>query len=655
MTPVPDQFWEIAVRERFVNEATANSASSLSLSRGWSAEQTARDHLALSPAIIGIIQALLHPRDQIPGYELLGHLGHGGMGAVYRARQLAFNRTVALKTVLVGADANPASLQRFEQEAQTIGRLVHPHLVTAYDFTRVGGRFALAMEFLDGRDAERWRQGRLVSERQVWGLIRQAAAGLAHAAAAGVIHRDVKPSNLLLVPPPLGFSLPPGVPLLKVADFGLALLQDAGATSTRITRENATVGSPLYMSPEQLRGARVDHRADIYALGVTAYYLLTGETPLDGLSMAQICARKLHGDSDDLAGAGASLSELSCGLVRWMMQREANDRPASYEVIFQRIDEILPQLPPEPSIDTQDFDARPVAETPTDPFSATQVVPAPGMATQDLSFRGPDRLAETVDVGRAGQTPVALVQPPAEPPVVATGPRVSRRTVLLGSVAVALMVLGGSALRRRRRAPSTAAWVPSGWAVQCFDGQTITGWRVDHGQWVPGVPNDDGGRVLAGSQGAIAYSLVKPDATGKQVPLRGFRLIALVQPRSTAAAELQWALIGGADNATATRYVVRIDQKQATVGARPSFHGPLTKMIASRDLPPTEGRYEIKLELHGAQAKVYINGTELATVPPPSGAVTPEFYLATESTSDQPADGRAWFSDIAVEELQPKM
>ncbi len=137
------------------------------------------------------------------------------MGAVYRARQLAFNRTVALKTVLVGSDANPASLQRFEQEAQTIGRLVHPHLVTAYDFTRVGGRFALAMEFLDGRDAERWRQGRLVTERMVWSLIRQAAAGLAHAAAAGVIHRDVKPSNLLLVPPPLGFSLPPGVPLSR--------------------------------------------------------------------------------------------------------------------------------------------------------------------------------------------------------------------------------------------------------------------------------------------------------------------------------------------------------------------------------------------------------------------------------------------------------
>jgi len=128
MTPVLDQFWEIAVRERFVSEAVASDATRIGLEKGWSPEQVARDHLAISPAIIGIVQALRFPHDQIPGYELLGHLGHGGMGAVYRARQLAFNRTVALKTVLVGADANPASLQRFEQEAQTIGRPIPEYI-----------------------------------------------------------------------------------------------------------------------------------------------------------------------------------------------------------------------------------------------------------------------------------------------------------------------------------------------------------------------------------------------------------------------------------------------------------------------------------------------------------------------------------------------
>lgn len=279
-----DDFWTIAVRERLVTEAIALDAAEAALSRGWSAEQTAREHTALNPAVMGIIQALQHPRDQVPGYELLSHLGHGGMGVVYKARQLAFNRTVALKTILVGPDANPTSLQRFEQEAQTIGRLVHPHLVTAYDFSRAGGRYALAMEFLDGQDAERWRETRVPSERVVWCLIRQAVAGLAHAAAAGVIHRDIKPSNLLLVPPPVGFSMPPGVPLLKVADFGLALLQDASLQSTRLTNENTTLGSPIYMAPEQLKGSRVDHRADIYAVGATAYYLLAGQCPFEGLN-----------------------------------------------------------------------------------------------------------------------------------------------------------------------------------------------------------------------------------------------------------------------------------------------------------------------------------------------------------------------------------
>lgn len=663
MTPDRDQFWEIAVRERFIDEATADEAARIGQARGWAPEQVARDHLGISPAIIGIVQALRAPQDQIPGYELLGHLGHGGMGAVHRARQLAFNRTVALKTVLVGADANPASLQRFEQEAQTIGRLVHPHLVTAYDFMRVGGRFALAMEFLDGRDAERWRQGRLVSERLIWSLIRQAAAGLAHAAAAGVIHRDVKPSNLLLVPPPLGFSLPPGVPLLKVADFGLALLQDAGATSTRITRENATVGSPLYMSPEQLQAARVDHRADIYALGVTAYYLLTGETPFDGLSMAQICARKLNADPHDLSLKRDDISKLSCDLVHWMMQRDPADRPANYEVIFQRIDEILPRLPSESVPIAPEFSESMDVPTPVDRFSATQVVDAPIPQTIDLPAREPNRLAATFDTANAGTTardPVASSSVASKATPAAAGspeaiPRkwFSRRSWLVAAATAAVVIAGAVVNRKRRRARPASGWVTGDWALQCYDGRTLDGWTINHGQWVPGVPNGDGGRVMSGNQGAISFPLTRPDESGKAVPLRGFRMIALVLPRMASAAEVQWALVGGIDPKTAPRYVVRIDSQQASVGTRNSFHGPLETPIAQRPLPPTRGRYEVKLELHGGATIVFINGAELAVVPPPTEAVTPEFFLASESNSEQNAEEAAWFSDIAIEELRP--
>ncbi len=161
------------------------------------------------------------------------------------------------------------------------------------------------MEYIAGVDADRWiREHAPAPERVVWGIVRQAASGLAYAASAGVIHRDIKPANLLLTNPPPGFPLEPGVPLVKIADFGLALLESAGDERTRLTMDNMAVGSPHFMAPEQLGGGRVDHRADIYGLGATAYCLLTGQRPFDGLSLIQILSHKLHEDPAPSARCG---------------------------------------------------------------------------------------------------------------------------------------------------------------------------------------------------------------------------------------------------------------------------------------------------------------------------------------------------------------
>ncbi len=660
MSPPLDDFWTIAVRERLVTEAIALDAIEAARSRGWSAEQTARDHTALNQAVIGIIQALQHPCDQVPGYELLSHLGHGGMGVVYKARQLAFNRTVALKTILVGPDANPISLQRFEQEAQTIGRLVHPHLVTAYDFSRAGGRYALAMEFLDGQDAEQWRETRVPSERVVWCLIRQAVAGLAHAAAAGVIHRDIKPSNLLLVPPPVGFSMPPGVPLLKVADFGLALLQDASVQSTRLTNENTTLGSPIYMAPEQLKGSRVDHRADIYAVGGTAYYLLTGQSPFEGLSMSQIYGQKLYGEPQPIETLRADLSSESVTLVAWLMTREVDQRQGDYQAILQRIDEVLPKLPPE-----RDHGEEPApssagttpTDSPLDRYSQTQVVAIPGQTVRpshppvvhSRAFASVPELAATLDSPLAIRIPEPVVRP--------TAPRqLGRRAWIIGGVLITVMAVGIAWIAWPPAPQPDAAvpnWQPTGWATECYDGRTLTGWKVERGTWIPGVKDGEGATILAGSHGAISFPFLRP-LEGQVVPLYGFRLVVLVDPHNAGAVEVQWALNSEGERKSASRYVVRLAQGQLSLGTRDAFHGPLVVTSATRDLPTGNQRYEIKLEQHGGNAWVFLNGDEVGVCPAPRYIQTPEFFLAAEPASGAKSDEPAWFSDIVLEELGPQ-
>src|SRR6185295_10214641 len=151
-------------------------------------KQTLPSQLALQKGLldatqIDIVETLLHPTETVPGYEILGTLGHGGMGVVYRARQLNLKRVVALKTVLMSKAGDTVSLQRFEQEAQAVAQLMHPHIVAAYDFGRHEGRLYFAMELVTGEDAhELIRRRGPLDEWTTWGLVRQAAAGLAHAA-----------------------------------------------------------------------------------------------------------------------------------------------------------------------------------------------------------------------------------------------------------------------------------------------------------------------------------------------------------------------------------------------------------------------------------------------------------------------------------------
>jgi hypothetical protein len=204
-----------------------------------------------------------------PHLEIQALLGRGGMGAVYKARHLKLDRLVALKILAPEAGRDPAFAERFLREARVLARLDHPGIVAVYDFGESGGLYFLVMQLVEGTDLRQVLRAGRVSPREALAIVPQLCEALQYAHDHGVVHRDVKPENILL----------DSKGRVKVADFGLAKL--AGPAGSLLTGSGQVMGTPHYMAPEQVeRPLEVDHRADIYSLGVVFYELLTGELPL---------------------------------------------------------------------------------------------------------------------------------------------------------------------------------------------------------------------------------------------------------------------------------------------------------------------------------------------------------------------------------------
>lgn len=210
----------------------------------------------------------------IPGYEVLEELGHGGMGTVYRARQLSLNRLVALKVISAGEASGTREIERFRAEAEAIARLQHPHIVQVYEVGEASGRPYLALELVEGGTLAHALAGRPLAARAAAQLLEVLARAIQYAHERGVIHRDLKPGNILLQPSETGPD--PGIP--KVADFGLARRADVDSAQTTT---GVVVGTPSYMAPEQAAGLShlSGQSCDIYALGAILYELLTGRPP----------------------------------------------------------------------------------------------------------------------------------------------------------------------------------------------------------------------------------------------------------------------------------------------------------------------------------------------------------------------------------------
>ena len=256
----------------------------------------------------------VHERPAIPGYEIVAELGRGGMGVVYKARQLSTDRLVALKLIRDGALASITDRARFRIEAEAAGRMRHPNIVEIYQTGEHLGLPFFAMELIEGGSLDRLIAGRTLSAAESAELIRTLALAVQHAHEQKIIHRDLKPANILLAVPsgqwPVASEHPERTgsspatdhwPLAalspKVTDFGLAKRLDTD--STGVTQTGAVLGTPRYMAPEQASGrGEIGPSVDIYSLGAILYELLTGQPPFAGDSWDQTLNRVLNDEPE---------------------------------------------------------------------------------------------------------------------------------------------------------------------------------------------------------------------------------------------------------------------------------------------------------------------------------------------------------------------
>jgi hypothetical protein len=252
-------------------------------------------------------------------YEILDKLGEGAMGVVYRAQDSALGRVVALKMLSSELGGEEELHQRFQREAEAIGRLSHPHIVTVYDMGEAEGQLYMAMELLDGDDLRRLIERRVeIALADRVRILAQIASGLRYAQSRGVVHRDVKPANIVVT----------GAAQVKILDFGLARV----AARSAITRRGVILGTPDYMSPEQAMGRVADHRSDTFAAGGVFYEFLAGIKPFRGKTLHAVLYQILSEEPEPLLTLHPRLPARLAALVHGMLRKEPDRRPAIDDV-----------------------------------------------------------------------------------------------------------------------------------------------------------------------------------------------------------------------------------------------------------------------------------------------------------------------------------
>ena len=262
----------------------------------------------------------LAPGSTLGPYAILAQLGHGGMGVVYTALDPRLKRQVAIKLLTADLTRDETAKQRFLQEAQAASALDHPNICTIFEINETpDGQLYLVMAYYEGETLKQRIEGGPLNVDEAVDIATQVGQGLAEAHGAGIVHRDIKPANLLIAKG--------GV--VKILDFGLAKL----AGTEGVTQTGTTVGTVAYMSPEQARGEEVDHRTDIWSLGVVLYEMLSGQPPFRGENLLSISGAIQHDPPPVLTGDSSSLS----GVVVRSLDKSQSQR---YQAVTELLDDL---------------------------------------------------------------------------------------------------------------------------------------------------------------------------------------------------------------------------------------------------------------------------------------------------------------------------
>jgi serine/threonine-protein kinase len=335
-------------------------------------------------------------------YRILDQLGRGGMGRVFKALHQTLDRVVALKVLAPNLLKTERALGLVLREMRAVGRLTHPNIVTAYDANHAEGRYYLVMQYVDGPNLNQ-----LVTERgplpvpTACDYVRQAALGLQYAADQGMVHRDIKPANLLVQRMAGSPDYPSGQ--IKILDFGLARLPasaaepDAGSPGgTILTRQHVIMGTPDYLSPEQARDLhQVDIRSDLYSLGCTFYFLLTGRVPFEGTTSLEKILKHGTDTATPVERLRPEVPEAVATVLRRLMEKDPGKRfqtPAELAEALRPLAGADPAGWVVPDVAGRPYVADPGCSTPQAGPSVTNPDEAEPDADDDSALSGPPPL-----------------------------------------------------------------------------------------------------------------------------------------------------------------------------------------------------------------------------------------------------------------------